>query len=208
MTNEELLEIFEVKGLYRHDKDKDIKFRDVLEIKKKRDGRDSVDLMVVMMNPGSSEPENGNYNGEFTLAKPDDTQYQIMKVMCESEFKYARIVNLSNIIESKSSCFYKWINKNQEKYSIFDKDSELHKPEFHKQIVKGVPYILAWGVNYSLRFLAKSALNLLQDENKFFIPKREGKEFQYYHPYQRYQSKRDEWVTEIVKQLKSRKSPK
>lgn len=207
MTNEELLKIFEVKGLYR--KDKKVKLRDVLEIKKKRNGRDSVDLMVVMMNPGSSEPENGNYNGEFTLAKPDDTQYQIMKVMIDCKFKYARVVNLSSFIESRSAEFYKFINdKNLDTYSIFDKKSILGKQDFHENLVKGVPYILAWGVNYSLRFLSKSALNILKDENKFFIPKRGGKEFQYYHPYQRYQSKRDEWVTEIVKQLKSKKSPK
>lgn len=204
MTNVELLEKFEVKGLYRYDKVKKIKLREVLEIKKKFDCSDSVDLMVVMMNPGSSEPEKGDYNGVMTFAKPDNTQFQIMKVMDGCNFKYARIVNLSNLIESKSSCFYKWINKNTEKYSIFDKDSDLYKPEFHKELVKGVPYILAWGVNYSLRFLANSALTMLKDENKYFIPKKGGKEFQFFHPYQRYQANRDVWVAEIIKQIKLR----
>jgi hypothetical protein len=207
MTNEELLKIFEVTGLYRQGKVKK-KFRDVLEIKKKLECGNSVDLMVVMMNPGSSEPINEKYNGIMTLAKPDDTQFQIMKVMCACDLKYARIVNLSNLIESKSSCFYKWINNNEEKYSIFDEDSDLYRPEFHKELVKGVPYILAWGVNYSLRFLAKSALTMLKDENKYYMPKKGGKEFQIFHPYQRYQSKRDEWVSEIIKQLKSRKTAK
>jgi len=49
---------------------------------------DKPDLMVVMMNPGSSTPLTGGDDGQMEVgAKPDDTQRQIMRVMEKRNFK-------------------------------------------------------------------------------------------------------------------------
>jgi len=78
------------------------------------------DLMVVMMNPGSSAPLNKNENErKITLAKPDNTQRQIMQIMINGNYKYARVLNLSDIREPKSGILYN-------KLKIMEAEGILH----------------------------------------------------------------------------------
>jgi len=78
---------FKITGLYYEELG--FKFRKYLDIKKIDTNLIIPDLMVIMMNPGSSTALDGNNDGRaVTLAKPDNTQSQIMKVMLNSEFEY------------------------------------------------------------------------------------------------------------------------
>jgi hypothetical protein len=62
--------------------------------------------MVIMMNPGSSKPHRWYENNtKESLAIPDNTQSQIMKVQ-NCNLQYARVLNLSDLREAKSSIFY------------------------------------------------------------------------------------------------------
>ena len=71
---------FKITGYYYEEQG--YQFRKYLNIKKVNSNLIAPDLMVVMMNPGSSEPIDKNYNGrKETLAKPDKTQEQIMRIM-------------------------------------------------------------------------------------------------------------------------------
>lgn len=81
-----------------------------MNIKKKESELQVPDLMVVMMNPGNSKPINGidNYNKK-TEVIPDQTQNQIMRIMINCGFEYARILNLSDARETSSSKFYQMI---------------------------------------------------------------------------------------------------
>lgn len=109
------------------------KFRRYLEIKRKSiaDTEIENDLNVIMMNPGSSRPLNNTedeseYLNKFVEAHPDPTQHQIMKVMENCNLNYARVVNLSDIREPKSSTFYNLLKSDlqNEKHSIFQVENE------------------------------------------------------------------------------------
>lgn len=51
------------------------------------------------MNPELSNPKSGIKNIE-TITLPDNTQKQIMNIMKNCNFEYARILNLSDLKES------------------------------------------------------------------------------------------------------------
>lgn len=95
---------FKITGLYYAELG--FKFRKYLDIKRVDTDITTPDIMVVMMNPGSSRPIDGIDNNKLeSLAVPDNTQSQIMKVMLNSNLQYARILNLSDLREAKSNIF-------------------------------------------------------------------------------------------------------
>jgi len=171
---------FIVKGLfYQID---EFKFRKYLDIKRKGAERSKIDLMVVMMNPGSSRPvDNIDNNTKETIAVPDKTQDQIMRVMEHTGFNHARILNLSDLREPKSPVFYEKLITLKNKgipHSIFDSE---RKSEFDKLFDHTVPVIIGWGVNIKLRKLAYQALAIINSKNIIGI-KKEQKDYAFYHP--------------------------
>ncbi|KAB3525750.1 hypothetical protein [Alkaliphilus serpentinus] len=174
------------------------------------------DLLVIMMNPGSSKPEELNYHGEeikadsfkmdfkkkvLVKAEPDDTQYFIQQIMLERKFKHSRILNLSDIRLVNSNQLNKRI-RNFEKYtknkvhSIFslERRNEL---QFALNINKRTPVILAWGRNDFRKKYAKMALEQVHSFNCFGINTTNKKEL-YYHP-----SRHKDWVLKILEQLEN-----
>jgi hypothetical protein len=91
----------------------------------------NVDLLVVMMNPGSSEPIEGEglseqllLSKEYVPKKPDNTQSQIMKVIESQGYLTALVINLSDVREPKSTIFARKLKQLSfasigEKHSIF-----------------------------------------------------------------------------------------
>ncbi|MCS4534687.1 hypothetical protein [Neisseria montereyensis] len=99
------------------------------------------DLNVIMMNPGGGRPKDKDIDKdkdkykdrsnelpepkemEFVTAIPDDTQYQIMRVMnqCEPKLNYAKVINLSDFMNSKSTDFIHFYFNN------FSNNNELDK---------------------------------------------------------------------------------
>ncbi|MEA2068826.1 MAG: DUF1643 domain-containing protein, partial [Verrucomicrobiota bacterium] len=77
------------------------------------------DVVVVMMNPGSSHPKDaGHVDGqieypeagnptrkELVLTQPDNTQYQVMRVAVSKGWKHIRVLNLSDLRDPKSGSF-------------------------------------------------------------------------------------------------------
>ena len=192
---------FNVTGLYYENNG--FRFRKFLNILRKKSNCSSPDLMVVMMNPGSSKPINGidSFNKE-TEAIPDKTQDQIMKIMDNCGFKYARILNLSDLREPKSKLFYSKINELQDKgihHSIFSED---RRDEFNEIFIKNVPVILAWGVNTNLFELADLAIKRIGKSELFGI-KKDKEENAFYHPLPQNYNKQREWVEIITYKLKA-----
>jgi len=172
------------------------------------------DLLVIMMNPGSSKPEDLNYHGEeiradsfkidfkkkvLVKAEPDDTQYFIKQIMLKKKFKHSRIMNLSDIRLVNSNELNKRI-RYFEKYtenqvhSIFSKERRIEL-QFALNINQGVPVILAWGRNSFRKKYAKMALEQVHNLNCFGINTIDKKEL-YYHP-----SRHKDWVLKILDQL-------
>lgn len=157
--------------------------------------------MVVMMNPGSSLPSNiTEFIDVETPVVTDRTQLQIIKVMTNCNLNYARILNLSDVVEAKSSHFYNLIGQLEAKsieHSIFsDKNSSVFKSLF----VKDIPVIIAWGVNEQLSTHANRALTTLGNIPLIGI-KKHGTSYGFYHPLPPVYSKQTAWVKAITKQL-------
>ncbi|NRA92296.1 MAG: DUF1643 domain-containing protein [Psychroserpens sp.] len=178
-------------------------FRKVLHIKHTKTDLSQPDLMVIMMNPGASQPIDGIYN-EFkeVEAIPDKTQEQIIKLMTNCGFHYTRILNLSDLKDSNSRSLLKLISHLDSKnipHSIFD---SRRSTELKQYYTKGIPTIFAWGVHSHLSPLAKLALTHLEIERPIGIPKKDS-DFGFYHPLPPNYHKQLLWLEQITEQLEA-----
>jgi hypothetical protein len=189
---------FEVTGLFYESNR--YKLRKYLDIKRVDVTLNEPDLMVVMMNPGSSYPLDGVDNSSApSEAEPDTTQQQIMKVMDAAAFNYARILNLSDLRTPDSSELYRFLKSEESitvEHSIF---SPNRKSELTQLFVNGVPVIFGWGVNQTLVPLAKLAIEALCISNPLGILKPNTR-YSYYHPLPRIYAKQLEWVQHVTSQ--------
>ncbi|WP_416044600.1 DUF1643 domain-containing protein [Clostridium tyrobutyricum] len=188
----------------------------------------NIDAIFVMMNPGKGRPikkydcpnislseiKNGKL-GEIELVEmePDDTQYQVMRIMKEMNWKYIRVINLSDYRSPKSKEFYKMIKEASETFdsefihSIF---SEQRNQEIDRIFQSNIKFkiIVAWGVNTKLHKLIQLAIenrNICEriGNTKDTYKSKKRKNFYYYHPLQREKSKQILWLEKIIKKLKS-----
>ena len=134
------------------------------------------DAVFVMMNPGSSWPlHGGGWDGvvpssptkRLVLARPDNTQYQVMRVMDRMGWEHVRVINLSDLHESRSSklvCCYPGLDH---AHSIF---AAARRNELAQELQRqdGAPLVLAWGVHPRLAPLIAQALPLLQKAGPCF----------------------------------------
>ena len=159
------------------------------------------DLMVIMMNPGSSRPENGDCDGrKETKTIPDQTQFQIMRVMNRAGYDYARVLNLSDIREPDSAAFCKNIEKGKYDaiaHSIF---CPSRREELRALFERSAPVILAWGVSKALDKLVGEAINFIGDAQAIGWKNKDGR---YYHPLPPVKARQAQWVTQITKRLKA-----
>ncbi|SHH59364.1 hypothetical protein [Clostridium grantii] len=204
------------------------KCRSILEIRKrsckdKLADTDNIDAVFVMMNPGGSKPKDEyiqkiKRTKEIELGKlleielvetiPDKTQYQLMRIMKHKDWKYVKVINLSDLREAKSKLFYDKV-KNIEG---FDKDyihsifSEKRKKELNSIFTtyKFYNVVVAWGVNTKLTNLIKLAMGSNKLNNSVGYNKSTDKRkvnFYYYHPLPRGIKKQKLWINEIIDKL-------
>ncbi|MYG26431.1 MAG: hypothetical protein F4213_10465 [Boseongicola sp. SB0677_bin_26] len=140
------------------------------------------DIVVVMMNPGASKPcargdgqgwcprEVGSTSEIGTEAAlvptyPDKTQLAIAEVMRRKEFGHARVLNLSDVREPKSSNFLRGLENNclPQGHSVFCSQRVDELEDRLKPMTEIV--IAAWGTDYRLRALAKTALVSFKSRN-------------------------------------------
>jgi len=193
---------FEVKGQY-YSLD-NIPCRRLLEIRDRSVIKEEPDLFVVMMNPGSSQPENtaDNDSDALTRAVYDDTQTQIMRVMDAFDYDFARVVNLSDMRAPKSKDLQNFLRTEQAKqipHSIF---YTSRKEELQSLLPKYSTYIVAWGVHYTLRPYAQKALAELAGQKIYGWKRPRGAEWDYYHPLPPNAHLQEKWLSTIVSQIK------
>lgn len=187
---------FDIKGLF-YEKE-GYKFRKFLDIKTKNSYQLNPDLLVIMMNPGSSKPLDGiDNNCKISKAKPDRTQDQIMRIMLQFGYQYTRVLNLSDLREPKSKIFYSKMREMKDKkiaHSIFDEDRVV---DFERLFVKNVPVIYAWGVSHKLKDVALKAMKKMNQVSPIGL-KKQGTEFGYYHPLPPSYIKQKLWLKNIT----------
>jgi hypothetical protein len=149
------------------------------------------DAIFVLANPGLCTPKQSSYEiphlsveetaVNYTLAKTDNTQYQIMRFMQLKNWNKILLINLSDIRAGNLNEFRKKLNEAKkagfESHSIF---SALRVNELKKVIAQCTGQtILAWGTDPIVKQLANRACDVLPQE-RIIGMKHEKAPF-YYH---------------------------
>ena len=175
------------------------------------------DCIFIMMNPGSSRPLDKDVEGSlkrinssvvknmritYVSAKPDTTQYQVMRVMKAKGWGHVRVLNLSDLRNPKSGEFITRFNevenyKNGHIHSIF---SSLRCEELEQKMnrKKGAPVVCAWGVSDNLNTLIGRCLERIDGKcRRMGVCKDDGSD-KYYHPLPTLQRNKEEWVRKVL----------
>ncbi|ELA7328519.1 hypothetical protein Q9X94_004711 [Vibrio alginolyticus] len=157
--------------------------------------------VAVMMNPGSSKPLNADYvpkaysidqiissswEKEIVPTRPDNAQYQIMRLMLLNKWKHVRVLNLSDLRNGNSGDFSIEFQKaealdNSNPHSLTHKH---RKRELEQYCSESKTVIVAWGSTAVLRESAETFLK--QVPNVRGVPL-ENPWFRYPSPYNKQQ---------------------
>ena len=202
-------------------KEETFKCRSVLEIISNSitDVKESnPNAVVVMMNPGSSRPMDINYSPKVFLpeeitantwkkdiisARPDNAQYQIMRLMLLQQWEHVRVLNLSDLRNGNSGNF----SIEYEKAKLLDPSnphSLLHVKR-HSELIKNcssAPIVIAaWGTAEVLREAAISFLDIINNIEGLPLDK---PWYRYPSPYKKVQ--KIEWLKLMNDRLEHNKS--
>jgi len=178
------------------------------------------DSIFVMMNPGSSEPRKIGFEEpefglsevssrlsslEMVFAKPDVTQYQVMRIMVKMEWNHVRVVNLSDIREPKSIKFFKKVEEFENKYkdihTIFSFERKKEREKVFNLKCESSPIILGWGRDKKLVALAEKALKFLENFKITGVVSPDHPML-YSHPSPNIQTAKEEWLKKIYSLLR------
>jgi len=215
---ENLKQEFDVYGHFYNLKLSDtvLKCRSLLEIKRKglSESNGMPDTIVIMMNPGSSIPLDKEYTPktfskteynnlkekEIIPTRPDNAQYQIMRLMQLNNWNFVRVLNLSDLRNGNSGNFQ--IDFNSAKALDDSNPHCITSINRRKELLaslksKSNSIIVAWG---SLTILKNSAEEILKMDNKIIgIVNRELPYFRYPSPYLKTQKL--DWLLEMQSML-------
>ena len=176
------------------------------------------DLLVVMMNPGSSRPLDHDYRPvdlncwseitkqrQWVATRPDNTQYQIMRIMVAGGYKHARIFNLSDLREPKSPLLFKKIAalagvEGGGVHSIFSPERQDELNGLLGYSKKRRPLLVGWGRDVALLQLANLALERFKGWSIYGKAVDEDKVL-FSHPSPMLQSMKEQWVRTILTQM-------
>ncbi len=195
-----------------------IMYRNLLEIHSKDiETTDMYDALVIMLNPGGSKPKDESclqeksftelLGNELVACTPDDTQYQIAKLMYSNNWGKVGVINLFDICEPESENIkFRYTVKYQENKneSIFCED---RKNELEARLInckENAPLIIGWGVanwSYSRSY---EALFTISNYEKILVGYKNKKD-DYYHPSPREDDDDEfkmEWLRKVDAELK------
>lgn len=174
--------------------------RMVLDIREIGCDLENPDLIVIMMNPGSSKPILEKYHNQsletacFVPTYPDDTQWKVIDFMRKYKFQYARILNLSDICEPNSGK----LNKNNfEENSSFLNPIKSKTHDFMQYLNSDATLLLGWGAkDFSINAIVK-AIQVISKNNYKQIFGNFNRDCFFYHPTYFKDSKKSEWLNGI-----------
>lgn len=183
--------------------------RSVLEIARRSGRAGQADAVFVMMNPGSSAPLAGS-EPEVAMrdlgalpvalvpAKPDTTQYQLMRVMRHLGWKRVRVLNISDLREPSSAAFVRRFAALEPRYPAHSVFAPARAAELARKLARkrGAPIVCAWGVSPALDPLIARCLAALDGQPLTGLRKPDSAD-KYFHPLPPVQSGQREWVTQM-----------
>ncbi|MDZ8119347.1 hypothetical protein [Pontiella agarivorans] len=134
------------------------------------------DVVVIMMNPGSSRPKVDGHvdpvieypesgkgrRKELVLTQPDNTQYQVMRVAVSKGWNHIRVLNLSDLRDPKSGKFLEKVDMLRSEtgghvHSLFCTERQ-NECAFSLQRKTDTPIVLGWGQDQGLLPLAEQCM--------------------------------------------------
>ena len=176
------------------------------------------DVVVIMMNPGSSRPKVAEHEDDvleypravdpltktLVLTQPDNTQYQVMRVAVSQGWKHIRVLNLSDLRDPKSGSFLQKASALGEVmgghvHSLF---SEERAEECARSLErKGkTPILLGWGQDLGLLPLVEQCLSRIGGEPTCTVPSAVHPLLNA-HPSPMMQNKKLLWLEMIIRNL-------
>jgi hypothetical protein len=184
--------------------------------------RSRPDAVAIMMNPGSSHPiDEGDTESLLTmplpagfqkplvLTQPDNTQYQIMRIMVSMHWKHVRVLNISDLRDPKSPSFIARTQKlaaalpSGATHSLFCK-TRIAERETMLRRKTGAPFIIGWGQDRGLIPLAKQCLSCIDGEKIVTVPAGNDPALTA-HPSPMLQKKKEEWLDAILQAIQEMK---
>ncbi|MCM3611055.1 hypothetical protein M4S82_07290 [Planococcus sp. MERTA32b] len=180
----------------------------------RRTGTETVkpDALFVLLNPGKCLPVDGEetislLTGEadnlpMLPATPDNTMYQLMRLMERMEWNYVQIINLTDLKTGKFEEYLecqKWMRVHcDNRHNIFSID-RYH--ELLDRVENAGVVIAGWGTKSQIISAAEEANTILWE-----IAEVKGLRFRqhplYYHPFPWLQTKCVMWLDDMEEQLK------
>jgi hypothetical protein len=176
------------------------------------------DVVVIMMNPGSSHPKDiyhideeieypqsgGSMRKNLVLTQPDNTQYQVMRVAAHKGWKHIRVLNLSDLRDPKSGSFLQKVESLSEvmgghTHSLFC--SERVDECAHSTTRKNnTPILLGWGQDLGLVPLAEQCMRRIGGQPVRTVPS-DVHPLLNAHPSPMLQAKKLQWLETIIREL-------
>lgn len=176
------------------------------------------DVVVIMMNPGSSHPKDiyhiddeieyprsfTSFRKELVLTQPDNTQYQIMRVAVHKGWKHIRVLNLSDLRDPKSGSFLQKVDAlsgimGGHVHSLFCSERSVELAHALKRRNR-TPILLGWGQDPGLIPLARQCMDLIEGEPTCTVAS-EVHPLLSAHPSPMLQSKKLEWLETMIREL-------
>ena len=175
------------------------------------------DAVFIMMNPGSSRPlveVNDRIRAaaihklqvSLVSAKPDTTQYQVMRIMRLCRWRHVRVLNLSDLRCAKSGEFFKQFSGLEKDHS-FDGHSVFsgrRSDELESKLIRfaETPVILAWGLSSALDPLIDCCLSRLPKTMRTIGLAKAGTPNKYLHPLPSLHRQKVEWLKQMMNKCK------
>ncbi len=176
------------------------------------------DVVVVMMNPGSSRPKDiyhidqeieypqsdGPERKPLVLTQPDNTQYQVMRVAVSKGWKHIRVLNLSDLRDPKSGSFLQKVDALSEvmgghTHSIFCSERTDECAQSLKRKTN-TPILLGWGQDLGLLPLVEQCMKRIGEEPTRTVAS-DVHPLLNAHPSPMLQSKKLLWLETIMQEL-------
>ncbi|MGE9294422.1 MAG: DUF1643 domain-containing protein, partial [Puniceicoccales bacterium] len=140
----------------------------------------------------------------LVLAQPDNTQYQIMRVMAARGWSHVRVLNLSDLRDPKSQ---KFISRTRMLESLPDGDAHslfsairTHERNTMLNRKPNAPFILGWGQHVGLVRLADQCLHNLKGQRIVTVRSKNDHSLTA-HPSPMRQSQKLKWLERILREL-------
>lgn len=176
------------------------------------------DAVVVMMNPGSSHPIGYPDDGErirypragetrrkrLVPTRPDNTQYQVMRVAVDRGWSHVRVLNLSDLRDPRSGSFLQKVDELRgimggHVHTLFctERAGEL-RHALRRRL--DTPVLLGWGQDPGLVPLAEQCMKQLAGERTCTVVSPVHPLLNA-HPSPMLQSKKNQWLESMIQEL-------